>query len=96
MGKPFKLDFGKVSRAGFEQKRRDYHQQLQAAFFANHRIAGTEVYVSRKGDSLWAITQRYDRLPVWLLQQYNTDLDFSDLRAGTRMVVPKVEELTGL
>jgi membrane-bound lytic murein transglycosylase D len=93
MGKPFKLDFTKVSREAFEQKRRDYHQQLQAAFFANHRIDGTQMYVTRKGDSLWAITQRYDALPVWLLQQYNTDLDFSELRAGTRMVVPKVEEL---
>jgi hypothetical protein len=85
-----------VSRATFEQKRRDYHQQLQAAFFADHRIAGTEVYVTRKGDSLWAVTQRYHLLPAWLLQQYNTDLDFSDLRAGTRMVVPKVEELASL
>jgi LysM repeat protein len=64
--------------------------------FADHRITGTETYVTRRGDSLWAITQRHEGLPVWLLQQYNTELDFSDLRAGTRLVVPKVEELAGL
>jgi len=96
MGRRFKLPPGAASHAQFEQKRRDYHHQLQAAFFASYRIAGTETYVTRRGDSLWAITQRYEGLPVWLLQQYNTDLDFSDLRPGTQMVVPKVEQLAGL
>jgi membrane-bound lytic murein transglycosylase D len=93
MGRKLKLDFSKVARADFEQKRRDYHQQLQARFFAGHRIVGTEVYVSRNGDSLWAVTQRYARLPVWLLQQYNPDLDFSSLRAGMKIVVPRIEDL---
>jgi membrane-bound lytic murein transglycosylase D len=95
MGKPLKLDFNRTSRDQFEQKRREYHQQLQAAFFANHRIAGTEAYLTRRGDSLWAVTQRYAKLPVWLLQQYNAEVDFGDLRAGTRLVVPKVEEVAG-
>jgi membrane-bound lytic murein transglycosylase D len=95
MGKPLKLDFSKVAREQFEQKRRDYHLQLQAAFFANHRIAGTDAYVTRRGDSLWAVTQRYAKLPVWLLQQYNVEVDFGELRAGTRLVVPQVEEVTG-
>jgi hypothetical protein len=54
------------------------------------------VYLTRRGDSLWAVTQRHARLPVWLLQQYNADVDFGDLRAGTRMVVPQVEEVAAL
>ncbi|HEV7631755.1 MAG TPA: LysM peptidoglycan-binding domain-containing protein [Steroidobacteraceae bacterium] len=93
IGRPLKLEFGKVTREQFETKRRDYHQQLQAVFFTSHRIIGTEVYVARRGDSLWAVTQRYASLPVWLLQQYNPDLDFADLRSGTQIVVPKVEEV---
>jgi len=93
MGHKLKLSFGKVAKADFEQKRRDYHQQLQAAFFAGHRIIGTEVYVSRRGDSLWAVTQRFSRLPVWLLQQYNPDVDFADLHSGVQIVVPRVEEV---
>jgi len=93
MGHTLRLDFAKVGKADFEQHRREYHQQLQAAFFAGHRIIGTEIYVSRRGDSLWAVTQRYSRLPVWLLQQYNPDVDFSDLKAGVQIVVPKVEEV---
>jgi membrane-bound lytic murein transglycosylase D len=93
MGRKIRLDFAKVGKADFEQRRREYHQRLQAAFFAGHRIVGTEIYVSRRGDSLWAVTQRFAKLPVWLLQQYNPDLDFSDLKSGVQIVVPKVEQV---
>jgi membrane-bound lytic murein transglycosylase D len=96
MGKRLKLDFKKVTEEEFEQKRRDYHEQLEAAYFASHRIDGTEVYIARKGDSLWSITQRSVKVPVWLLQQYNPDLDFGDLRPGTQISLPKVEDVTGL
>jgi membrane-bound lytic murein transglycosylase D len=96
MGKRLKLDFKKVTPEDFEQKRRDYHERLEAAYFASHRIDGTEVYIARKGDSLWSITQRSVRVPIWLLQQYNPDLDFGDLRPGTQISLPKVEDVTGL
>jgi hypothetical protein len=32
---------------------------------------------------------------VWLLQQYNPDLDFADLHPGTQIVMPRVEEVVG-
>ena len=51
------------------------------------------MYIARRGDSLWNVTQRYEHLPVWLLQQYNPDVDLSELRAGTEIVVPKVEDV---
>jgi membrane-bound lytic murein transglycosylase D len=91
VGHRLKLDFHKVSHDVFEGHRRDYHQQLQAAYFAAHRIAGTEIYIARPGDSLWTVTQRAGLLPVWLLQQYNPDVDFSELRAGMQIVMPRVE-----
>ncbi len=58
IGRKFKLDFSKARPAQFETRRRDFHEQLEAAFFANHRIAGTQVYVARRGDSLWNVAQR--------------------------------------
>lgn len=94
IGRRVKLDFQRVSRETFEERRRDFHRSLQANYFAAHRIVGTEVYVARRGDSLWTVTQRYARLPVWLLQQYNPDVDLSEMRAGTQIVVPRVEEVT--
>jgi membrane-bound lytic murein transglycosylase D len=93
IGRRVKLDFGKTTPEEFEKRRREYHSGLQAGYFAAHRIIGTEVYIARRGDSLWTVTQRYTRLPVWLLQQYNPDVDLSEMRAGTEIVVPRVEEV---
>ena len=91
LGQKLKLDYSRVSRETFEQLRRDYHAKLQGEFFVQHRIAGTEVYIVRRGDSLWTMTQRFSNLPIWLLRQYNPDTDLSDLRAGTQVVMPRVE-----
>jgi membrane-bound lytic murein transglycosylase D len=91
VGRKVHLDFHRVSHEEFEQKRREYHQTLQASYFASHRIVGTEVYIARRGDSMWNITQRFAELPVWLIQQYNPDLDLADLHPGTQIVMPRVE-----
>ena len=91
VGHKVHLDFHRVTHEEFEQKRREYHQELQASYFASHRIVGTEVYIARRGDSMWTITQRFAQLPVWLIQQYNPDLDLADLHPGTQIVMPRVE-----
>ncbi len=93
LGAKLKVDFTRVPRGQYEQQRRDYHRQMQAQYFAKRRIAGTEVYIARPGDSLWSLTQRFSQIPVWLLQQYNPDVNFSALRQGLRIVVPRVEDL---
>jgi membrane-bound lytic murein transglycosylase D len=95
LGQKLQLDYSRVSRETFEQLRRDYHAKLQGEFFAQHRIAGTEVYIVRRGDSLWTMTQKFSNLPIWLLRQYNPDTDLSDLRAGTQVVMPQVEVVAG-
>ncbi len=93
LGRKLKLDFAKVTRAAFEARRQAYHEQLQASFFTNHRIAGTQVYVTRRGDSLWNVAQRNGQLPMWLVLHYNPDVDFNALRSGLEIVLPKVEQL---
>lgn len=93
IGHKVKLDFANSSHEKFESQRRDYHRQLQAAYFASHRISGTQTHVVRAGDSFWSLTHRLGDLPVWLLQQYNPDLAFDDLKAGTQIIVPRVEDL---
>jgi membrane-bound lytic murein transglycosylase D len=93
IGHKIKLDFPRVSREDFETKRREYHVELQASYFASNRIIGTEVYIVRRGDALWTVTQRFGQLPIWLLQQYNPDVDLADLRPGTQIVMPRVENV---
>ena len=91
IGERIRLDFRHVSRQRFEQQRIAYHRALDASYFADHHVAGTEVYLTRSGDSLWALTQRFPTLPSWLLRQYNPDVDFATLHPGTRLVIPEVE-----
>jgi hypothetical protein len=93
IGHKVKLDFANSSHEKFEAQRRDYHRKLQAAYFASHRISGTRVHAVRSGDSLWSLTHRFGDLPVWLLQQYNPDASFDELRAGMQIIVPRVEDL---
>jgi membrane-bound lytic murein transglycosylase D len=93
IGQRIRLDFSQVTPQVFETLRHEYHREQQAAYFAGHRIVGTEVHITRSGDSAWTLTQHAADLPVWLLQQYNPDLDLSALRAGTQIVLPRVEEV---
>ncbi len=90
IGQRIRLDFRHVSPQQFEQRRVAYHRALQASYFASHRIEGTEVYLTRSGDSLWGLTQRFPLLPTWLLRQYNPDTNFSTLQPGTRIVIPRI------
>jgi membrane-bound lytic murein transglycosylase D len=91
IGRRFKLDFSKTSGEVFEQRRREYHQRLQEEFFSAYRIVGTEVHVVRRGESLWVIAQKYQNVPIWLLRQYNPDVDFGDVRPRTELVLPRIE-----
>ena len=93
LGHKVKLDLSRVSAADFEAARRDYHRQQQETFFAGHRISGTENYVVKKGESLWIIAQQHADLPVWLVAEYNPDVDFGDVRPGTSIALPRVEAI---
>jgi membrane-bound lytic murein transglycosylase D len=89
------LDFSRVSPETFEQRRLEYHQTLQAEYFASYAVTGTETHVLERGDTIWVLAREKFEVPVWLLRQYNPDLDFSALPAGTAMVVPVVEPRDG-
>jgi membrane-bound lytic murein transglycosylase D len=93
LGHKVKLDLSQVSAAQFEAARRDYHRQLQESFFATHRISGTENYVVKKGESLWIIAQQHADLPIWLVAEYNPDVDFGDVRPGATIALPRVEAI---
>jgi membrane-bound lytic murein transglycosylase D len=93
VGRSLKMDFSNATHEQFDEKRRAYHDAMQASFFAGHRITGTQVYVIRRGDSLWNVIQRSGGLPTWLVMHYNPDVDFNNLRAGVQIVIPKIEAM---
>jgi len=83
-----RLDFSEISPEVFERVRVEYHRSLQEDFFAEWEIEGTVVHRVGPGDSLWVLsTRRYD-VPIWLLRQYNPDVNLDALSAGTKLTIP--------
>jgi membrane-bound lytic murein transglycosylase D len=93
VGRKIKLDLSQVTAAQFVAARTDYHHHLQEAFFAAHRIAGTENYTVKRGESLWTVAIQHGDLPMWLVAQYNPDVDFHDIRPGTTIALPRVVDI---
>jgi membrane-bound lytic murein transglycosylase D len=91
IGRNKKLDFSRVSPAVFEQRRLAYHRELQEEFFDAWVVAGTTSHSLRRGESLWYIAHEKYEVPLWLLRQYNPDVDFGELHAGTTLVIPSIE-----
>jgi len=95
IGRRLKLDFARVTEREFEEKRVSYHKQMQETFFAQFRIVGSETHVVRSGDSIWALAQVRFNVPIWLLRQYNPDVDLGDIRPGTKLVIPHLDTVQG-
>jgi membrane-bound lytic murein transglycosylase D len=90
IGRPAKLDFRRVTPETFEQRRLRYHHALQEEYFSAFEVIGTRTHTLRPGDTLWYLAERKYEVPVWLIRQFNPDLDFGALQAGTRMIIPEV------
>ncbi|MEN8130185.1 MAG: LysM peptidoglycan-binding domain-containing protein [Pseudomonadota bacterium] len=90
VGKRLKLDFSKISAETFEQRRADYHCALQSNFFKDYQITDTHAHIIRRGESLWHLTHSKYRVPVWLVRQYNPDLDLYDVRPGMNVTIPRL------
>jgi membrane-bound lytic murein transglycosylase D len=95
IGRTLKLDMSHVAAAHFEAQRRSYHQQIQEAFFTQYRIVGSDTHILKKGESIWELSQKTYSVPVWLLRQYNPDLDLADVRPGTKLVIPRIQPNEG-
>jgi membrane-bound lytic murein transglycosylase D len=91
IGRQKKLDFSRVTPEVFEQRRLEYHRTLQEEFFDAYVVSGTQTHMLRRGDSLWYLARQKYEVPIWLLREYNPDLDFGSLPAGTPMVIPVIE-----
>ncbi len=95
IGRPLRLDLSRVAPEEFERRRLEYHRSLQEEFFDAYVVTGTERHILRRGDTIWELATREYSVPVWLLRQYNPDLDFGALPAGVAMVVPIIEPRNG-
>lgn len=91
IGQRLELDYSQIDRATFEQRRIDYQQRSQEAFFLSYQITDTREHVVRSGESLWVLALRRYRVPVWLLRQFNPDLDLDFVIPGTVVKFPELQ-----
>jgi len=91
IGQKITLDLGEIDAATFEQRRVAYHQQQQSDFFASHQIETIEPHIIKTGESVWVLAARRYKVPVWLLRQYNPDLNFDRVQPGTVVKFPRLK-----
>lgn len=96
VGRRLKLEFSNATHERFEQQRIAYQQSRQLEYFRRHRIAGVLEHAITEGDNLWLLAvQQYD-IPLWLLRQYNPDIDVDTvLPLESIIYVPVVQALPG-
>jgi membrane-bound lytic murein transglycosylase D len=90
IGQTLKLDLSRVDAAAFEERRRMYQQQRQDEFFAAYQIEDVASHVIKPGESLWVLAERTYKVPVWLLRQYNPDLNLDRVTPGAVVKFPKL------
>lgn len=88
VGQRIKLDLSQVNATDFESLRTAYHRQLQDTFFRNNTITGVIEHTVESGESVWILSLRQYKVPIWLFRQYNPVLDLSRVAIGTRIRFP--------
>ncbi len=94
IGNRLVLDFSKVGVAEFELKRRQFHLEEQQAFFRQYRIENVDEYKVAPNDNIANLARRKYAVPMWLLRQYNPDLNFRQVQIGQTVVFPVLEPVS--
>ncbi|MDO8910148.1 MAG: LysM peptidoglycan-binding domain-containing protein [Pseudohongiella sp.] len=90
VGQRIKVPFSNVSKDEFELRRRQYHLAQQERFFREYRIANINQHQLAANETIDVLARQRYSVPLWLLRQYNPDLNFSRVRVGQTIVVPIV------
>ena len=80
-----------MNRDTFLQRRVEFHKAIEEDFFGTFTVAGTVDHELTRGDSLWLLSHRVYRVPVWLIQSYNREVDLTNLSPGETLKIPVVE-----
>jgi membrane-bound lytic murein transglycosylase D len=95
VGERIKLDLNTVDALAFEARRVDYHRRQQDAFFRENVITGLTEHEIAAGESIWILSLRKYRVPVWLFRQYNPEFELHKTRPGVRVQFPVLKAADG-
>ena len=94
VGQRFKLP-AQVAGEQFELRRRQFHLAAQESFFRQYRIADVNRHQLAANETIDVLARQRYAVPLWLLRQYNPDLDFARVRVGQTIVFPIVARVDG-
>ena len=94
VGQRFKLP-AQVAGEQFELRRRQFHLAAQESFFRQYRIADVNRHQLAANETIDVLARLRYAVPLWLLRQYNPDLDFARVRVGQTIVFPIVARVDG-
>ena len=87
------IPLNEVTQDQFEERRFEYHKEIEEDFFAAYRIENMRKYRIKKGDNIWLLSNNKFEVPFWLIKKYNTDKNFDGLRPNQHLLVPVVERI---
>lgn len=90
VGRRIQVPLSSVSKDEFELRRRQFHLAQQARFFREYRIENVNQHQLVANETIDVLARQRYSVPLWLLRQYNPDLDFSRVRVGQTIAVPIV------
>ena len=93
VGQRIKLDFSVVDKELFETRRVAYQTERQESFFRAYQIDEVVEHTVRSGESLWLLAAREYEVPVWLLRQYNPDVNLDRVRPGAVIRFPRLKSI---
>jgi len=92
LSQKIKIPLNRVTKEDFEVKRFEYHQELAEDFFASYRVEKVRTYSIKKGDNIWTLSHQQFEVPLWLIKQYNGDVDFGALIPSQKLLIPIIEK----
>ncbi len=89
-----RIPLNKITKAEFEEKRLEYHQEIVQDFFNVFRVNQVQTYRIKRGDNIWTLCKEDFEVPLWLFLSYNEGLDLNEIKASQPVKMPVVEKIT--
>lgn len=89
----FRLELTPKQYRSFTEARTDHFNQLEKEFFSRFEVVGVDRYVVRPGDNVWRISKLHGKVPPWVLEKFNSNLNLAKLKVGEELVIPILGEL---
>lgn len=96
VGQRIKVPLNAVSKDEFELRRRQFHLAQQERFFQQYRIENVNRHQLAANETIDSLARQRYSVPLWLLRQYNPDLDLARVRVGQTIMVPVVARADGV